>query len=224
MIAVIISQYRHEHLLPDAIQSVLNQTYKDWKMFIYNDDPKINLNVYDYCDDRITVFHDCVDYLGNMGQAARFNQGLQHAWDQGYDYICFLGADDMMMPWRLKVMMRAFEVYKDAEILYSDFIQINSDNHKQYIKARPFDIDVLKQKNYIAAGTVFLKVSNGKIPLFDEDLRYGEDWFWYHKLYLAGYKFQYVPTATLWYRIGYSVVGIDPVRRDILRDRIMGMY
>ena len=37
MISVILTQYKHENYLPEAVISIVNQTYQDWELIFVDD-------------------------------------------------------------------------------------------------------------------------------------------------------------------------------------------
>lgn len=90
MISVIIPIYNTEKYLHRCIESVLNQSYKNFELLLINDGSKDRSG--DICDEyakkdnRIKVFHK----INGRVSSAR-NLGLDNA--KG-DYICFIDADD----------------------------------------------------------------------------------------------------------------------------------
>ena len=45
MISVIITNYRHQQYLMQAVQSILNQTYQDFEIIIINDDTDVDIDL-----------------------------------------------------------------------------------------------------------------------------------------------------------------------------------
>lgn len=88
MISIITPTYNRAHLLPRMIQSVLNQTYKDWELIIVDDGSSDNTSeiISNYNDLRIKYY-----YTINSGAADSRNTGVELATN---DYIVFLDSDD----------------------------------------------------------------------------------------------------------------------------------
>lgn len=90
MISVIIPIYNTEKYLSRYIESVLNQSYKNFELLLINDGSKDRSG--DICDEyakkdnRIKVFHK-----ENGGVSSARNLGLDNA--KG-DYVCFIDSDD----------------------------------------------------------------------------------------------------------------------------------
>lgn len=220
-ITIIIPHYRHEAYLPDAIQGIMNQTRKLWRIYLMNDDPGCSLKHYE--NRRIKVFEDGQ----NKGQTVRWNEAIEKCED---GLIVFQGADDISMPWRLQVcIVYLYNAEYGPDVIYTDAVQLNQNNHRTYLQSHEFDIEILKQRNYIVASTVMVKTELAKEVKFDEDIRYGEDWLWYHKLYKAGATFKYLPIPTVYYRDYTSNIGVRDMpdwhqKRFGLQKRIGALY
>ncbi len=222
MINVIIPHYKHQCYLPDLIESYMQQSLDDWHLTIYNDDPDIKLNYYFRLDDfRI----DFKNFFHNKGQSIRWNQGIGEAKS---DIIAFQGADDIALSWKISSIADHME---NADVLYTDAVQLMPNGKRLYIKGRNFDSDLIKEKNFIVASTVavwreFLMDTGIR---FDEDLRYGEDWVFYNRLANAGARFRYLPWPTIYYREYTSNIKVRygegwEEKKSALRERIAEIY
>lgn len=89
LISVIVPSFNRAHTLPQAIQSVLVQTFEDWELIIVDDGSSDNTEkVLDpYLKDRRFSYY----YQENKGVSAARNHGSSVA--QG-DYFMFLDSDD----------------------------------------------------------------------------------------------------------------------------------
>lgn len=107
LISAVINTYNRASLLPEAIKSVLNQTFSDFELIIVDDYSNDNTPdvVNSFQDPRIRyIRHD-----ENKGLAASRNTGLHHA--QG-KYIAYLDDDDQWLPEKLA---RQLEVMENSE-------------------------------------------------------------------------------------------------------------
>lgn len=114
-VSVIIPTYNRAKDLIRAIDSVVNQTYKDWEVIVVDNhssdetDAVINqLN-----NPKITL----VKINNNGIVAASRNLGIKHA--RG-DYIAFLDSDDWWMPKKLEESCRALD--EGADLVYHQLI------------------------------------------------------------------------------------------------------
>ncbi len=100
-IDVIVPVYNREKYIGECIESVLNQTYSDWKLILVDDgstDASESIcNEYAKKDSRIFVIHQ-----KNSGVSAARNTGIVHS---DNDFLCFLDSDDLYEPNALEIMV-----------------------------------------------------------------------------------------------------------------------
>lgn len=108
MISVIMSTYKEdERLLRESIESILNQSYKDFEYIIILDYPdndvhKRVIEEYALKDDRIHFYVN----EKNMGLTDSLNRGLSLCHGE---YIARMDADDISLPDRLERQMKYLE-------------------------------------------------------------------------------------------------------------------
>lgn len=98
-ISVVMSTYNRAHLLPHAVESILNQSFKDFEFIIIDDGSTDNtaqiLSAYKYLDKRVKVLTN----EKNRGLVYSLNRGLKAAKGK---YIARMDDDDISMPWRFE--------------------------------------------------------------------------------------------------------------------------
>ncbi|MCW1511070.1 glycosyltransferase family 2 protein, partial [Acinetobacter baumannii] len=98
MISIGIPFYNAENFLANAIQSVINQSFKDWELILVDDgstDKSLDIaREFEKKDNRIKVISDGL----NLKLPARLNQIITIS---KYDFIARMDADDIMHPDRL---------------------------------------------------------------------------------------------------------------------------
>ncbi len=105
LITIIMPVYQAEKYLEKSINSVLNQTYKNWELILVDDGSTDSSPL--ICDDyarrdtRIRVFHKI-----NGGQSSARNLGIQEA--KGI-YITFMDNDDIVLPEMYEVLVANIE-------------------------------------------------------------------------------------------------------------------
>jgi glycosyltransferase involved in cell wall biosynthesis len=91
LVTAIIATYNRAYIVCEAIDSIINQTYKEIEIIVVDDgstdDTRQKLEHY---GDRIRVI-----FQKNAGPAAAWNTGIKAA--KG-EIICFLGSDDLWLP------------------------------------------------------------------------------------------------------------------------------
>lgn len=173
MFTVLIPLYNKEKYILNTINSVLNQTFKDFEILIINDGSTDNsLSIVQTIeDDRIRIINK-----KNEGVSSARNVGIQNAF---YDWICFLDADDSMLPDCLMEMSELINDYPDANILVvnSKFSNKNTNlgpEFRGYIN--DYFLYTNKYGYFINSSSVTInKQAFNKIGLFNTKLSYGED-------------------------------------------------
>ena len=100
-VSVIMATYKEpENLLRQAIESILNQSYKDFEFIIILDNPgnKEHIEIvksYQKQDSRIRFYIN----EKNAGLTATLNRGIELSRGK---YICRMDADDISMPERIQ--------------------------------------------------------------------------------------------------------------------------
>ncbi len=110
-ITVIIPTFKRPQLIGRAINSVLNQTFTDFKVCVYDNASADETEdvVGEIADrDRRVVYH-C--HAKNIGVASNFQYGLMHV---DTPFFAFLSDDDFLLPNFFETAMRGFDQYPEA--------------------------------------------------------------------------------------------------------------
>lgn len=118
IVTAIIIFLNGERYIEESIQSIFSQTYKHWELLLVDDGST---------DESSTIarryaeqYADRVFYLEheghqNRGMSASRNLGIQHA--RG-EFIAFLDADDIWLPYKLEEQLKIFDAFPDAGMVY----------------------------------------------------------------------------------------------------------
>lgn len=102
-ITIIVPVYCMEKHLNRCIESILNQTYRDFELILIDDGSTdtsgVICDTYAETDNRVRVFHK-----QNGGVASAKNFGIERA--EG-DYLTFVDSDDFIEPFYLMVLVQA---------------------------------------------------------------------------------------------------------------------
>lgn len=101
MIAILMSTYNGEHYLGEQIDSLLNQTYTDWKLYVRDDgstDRTVSI-VKRYEEDYPGKIILLEDELGNLGSGRSFMHILSVV---NTDYYMFCDQDDVWLPEKIQ--------------------------------------------------------------------------------------------------------------------------
>ena len=132
-ISVVMPVYNEEKFLDEAIQSILNQTFKDFEFILINDCSTDNsLKIMEsYKDKRIKLINN----KKNKGVSNSTNFGFKIAKGK---YIANFGADDISHPRRLEVEFNYLEENPFIFLVGSSAIYID-ENGKEIRRFRKYD-------------------------------------------------------------------------------------
>ncbi len=118
-VSVIIPTYNRRQFLKEAIDSVLNQTFKDVELIVVDDGST------DGTEELVSAYGKKIRYIWQMnkGPAAARNKGTEIA---SGEYIAFLDSDDLWLPRKLEKQIDFFNLNPEAKICYTDEIWIKN--------------------------------------------------------------------------------------------------
>ena len=180
LVSVIMPTYNHGRFIGDAIDSVLNQTYKNFELIIIDNYSKDDTEkiVASYKDDRVKY----LKFKNNGVIATSRNYGIRHS--QG-EYIAFLDSDDK---WDKKKLEKQLPHFKSSEIVgvASDAILITNTHYyrkKKYDRSKLGYInykymDILNRNPIMNSSCIVRKEILEKVGFLDEnrDFCFIEDW------------------------------------------------
>jgi len=142
LISVIMCVYNREKYLPEAIESILNQTFRDFEFIIVNDGTtdrsKEILDAFEKKDLRIKV----IDNPENLGIGKSISKGLEYC--KG-EYILIMDSDDISLPERFQRQFDYMESHLEIDVLGTgfNFINENGNDTGKYL-IRPADPYVIR--------------------------------------------------------------------------------
>jgi glycosyltransferase involved in cell wall biosynthesis len=119
-VSVILPTYNYGRFVGEAIQSVLGQTFQDFELIVVDDGSTDNTRdvVGSFTDPRLRYI-----YKENGGESSAYNVGI-HA--SSGEYIAFLDSDDIWLPRKLELQVKAMESAPQAGLVYSDVLYFDS--------------------------------------------------------------------------------------------------
>jgi glycosyltransferase involved in cell wall biosynthesis len=118
LVSVIVTAYNHDRYIADTIQSVLDQTYRDYEVIVVDDGST------DGTAERVAAFADRVRYLRqeNQGVAGSRNTGIREARGQ---LLTFLDGDDLWEPEKLAHHVAAAGDHPRSGVIVVDGVQFS---------------------------------------------------------------------------------------------------
>ncbi len=131
LISVFIPYYNDEKFLKDAIDGVINQTYKNWELFLFNHDSTDNCPIiaHSYKDARIKH----VNAKENLGGGSGYNLKITLPLMKG-KYVKLLCADDIMKEDCLETLVDYMENHPDKDMVFADMDFISENREDLHVK------------------------------------------------------------------------------------------
>ncbi len=189
-VSIIIPVFNGSNYVKEAIDSALNQTYKNIEVIVVNDGSNDKGKTRKICKkygERIRYFEK-----ENGGVSSALNYGIRKM--KG-EYFSWLSHDDRYYPYKIEKQINNLKKYPNNTILYSNYDVMDIDS---YVFATSiFDHEELKEKKEYS---LLLGKINGlsllipkklfyEISFFDENLKCTQDYDLWLKFIKSGYKF-----------------------------------
>lgn len=222
-ISVVIPTYNRTDFLPKDMQSVLNQTYRDWEMIIVDDGSidKTEEVVKGYKESRIRY----ITHKYNLGLSAARNTGIKNSRGK---YIAFLDSDDEWFPEKISCQMNIFQK-EDSKcgVVCTGGYKIKG-NQIMSKKSVPINLDSFYEKflfeNITWTSNVLVKKECfKKAGLFDENLESCEDWDMWIRI-AKYYKFIFLETTLVKYVIHSDQLSENLLAKINARKKILFKY
>lgn len=224
MVSIIITTYNRKELLIETINSILNQTYKNFELLIIDNFSNYDFHslIDNYKDERIKPYQN-----HNNGIIA-INRNFAINKSQG-DFIAFCDDDDIWIPTKLEIQMKIFNKYK-CDITSSN-INLIDINNKVFFNRRVtsrilfslISLNFINHKypiiffSYLNNSTIVVKKQIfNEIGLINENEKYAgiEDFDLFYKILLR-FNLYYTNKKLIYYRIHDSQFSLNNLKREI---------
>ena len=201
MISIIVPVYNSELYLAECLESIKNQTYKDFEVVLYNDGSTDNSKKicerFLHKDNRFKYYEQ-----ENQGPGTTRNNALKKA---SGDYICFVDSDDIVSEYYLERLYDAI-VETDADISVCDLTRLSPSgfkilNKKPLILNKEDAITELIQERKLKNYSVCRLIKKNKIQNITFDTTKNEDVFFSLRLFKNINKTAVIDDKLYFYRI-----------------------
>jgi len=216
-VSVIVMIYNSEEFLPSCLESIRNQTFRDFEVLMVEDastDRSLEIcKAYAANDTRFRVIH----YETNMGMPYCRAVTLQEA--RG-EYIAVLDADDMALPKRLEKQVKYLDTQPELVMVSSYFYIINHLGNHLYVERPPVhDIELrwlIMFGNCLGHSTVMYRKSEAiNCGGYNPQILAGEDMEFYSKIMSLG-KLAVIPEfLSSWRTHDVNRSKIEPVENKL---------
>ena len=213
---VIIPAYNAARFLPMAIESVIAQTFEEWRIVLIDDGST---------DNTAEVVAPYVERLGaKLRYIRQVNRGLPAArnaaiMNSSAELLALLDADDVWLPIRLEESIKCFEGHPQVGLAYGFNSRIDADG----VVVDTFTKPSRCAEGYIAP-SIYMRTTNLPCPtvtfrrkcveqvgMFDESMRATEDRDLWVRIAM-NYEVALIPKVIAHYRISPKAMTTDPDR------------
>lgn len=196
-VSVIIPCYNQACYLGEALQSVVNQTHKNWECIIVNDgSPDDTENIaMTWCtqDSRIKYI-----YQENGGLSSARNFGIQNA---STDFILTLDADDKYDKTFIEKGLKILNENRGIGVVSSWVLRFKDSKDICVIKPNGKTIEDFLFQNAANGTSLFRRKCWEAVGGYDEKMKTGyEDWEFYIRVCAYGWNVHVIPETLFFYR------------------------
>ncbi len=210
-VTVLLPVYNGAEFLKEAIQSILNQTFKDFEFLIIDDastdeSSKIILS---FQDNRIIFIQNDE----NLGLIATLNKGI---FSSRGKYIARMDQDDIAYNTRIENQINFLEKNEDYGIVGTNFKIINSNVIKKYpLEHEGIKFSMLFYSPFLHPSVLIRKsiIIENNLK-FDDEFQYAEDYqFWTQLVFLC--KLKNIDQVLMEYRIHDNQISSKYTQKQI---------
>lgn len=211
-VSIVLPVYNGANHIANSINSIINQTYRNWELIIVNDcstDKTLQIcNEFTHNDNRIKLFSN----EKNLKLPNSLNIGFEVATG---DYYTWTSDDNMYKPNAIETLVHAMEQYPDAVMVYADYTSIDADGEILYeVK--------LQEPQYIVTGNVFgacflYKAEIAKrVGKYDANLFLAEDYDYWMRIYRFG-RIIHITDNLYLYR--HHECSLSETKKDLIQEQ-----
>ncbi|MEI8005440.1 MAG: glycosyltransferase, partial [Bacteroidota bacterium] len=175
LVDILLPTYNRPELLKRSIQSIIEQTYENWRLYIINDGgTEVSDIIKQFNDNRIK--YNCISH---RGKANAVNFALENS---SAPFITYMDDDDTIFPNHIEILIKA-AVMNNKEFVYTDTLltQIDQSSNRiidqQIENTLDVDFEMLQYQNYINHKQIIhtRRLAN-KVGFYDTSLSILIDW------------------------------------------------
>lgn len=191
LISVIILTYNNDNYIDRSIESIINQSFKKWKLIIVNDGSSDNTStiIHQYKK----ILNKKLIYINNIK-----NLGINHSMNKALEFVdtpffTRQDGDDISDKFRLEILFNELQAQKNFDFVSSKMQSLIDKNlifPKKFISF-PQNLDMLKGISFCNAPTLFNSRVLKKVKGYNKSNIYKkrfEDYEFFYQLYYNGFK------------------------------------
>ncbi len=221
LVSVVIPCFNATKFIPETLDSLRAQTFRDFEIIITNDGCPDTENL----ERALEPYRDEIRYL-KSGKWASISESRNNAIQaSNARYIALLDSDDIWEPNYLEVQVGILEKDPSIDLVYPDarYFGESAWVGKRFMEMNPSEGEVTMEKLISREMSVFICVTARReslirAGLFDPQIRGGEDWDLWMRLVRTGGKITYHRQVLARYRLRLGSMSNDKL--DLLRNAV----
>ncbi len=225
-VSVLMCVFREESKhLREAIESILNQTYRNFEFVIVADDPNCDrvisiVREYSEKDNRVYFIIN----RENIGLTKSLNVGLAQC---NGDYIVRMDADDVSVLERIKIQLSFMKKHQNINACGTYIQLIDQDDKIIGKKKNPSNNENLNVQSIFRTPifhptSIFKRIINGQPLKYDETFRVAQDFALWSSLEFG--SFSNIPEYLLKYRVSSSQISCSRIDEQIAATKKIQYY
>lgn len=216
LVSIIVPCYNQAQYLPDALKSVLAQTYPHWECIVVNDgssDNTIQVALrFAKKDSRIHL----VNVPENCGLAASRNKGIKNC---SGEFILPLDADDMIIESYLETTIPHLVNNKNLRLVFTDTKCFGKQD--VILRFRHFNLSELCNENQLNCTALYRRQDYERTQGYRSNMVYGyEDWDFWLQLLTSEKQIHHIQVPMLLVRVKDNAMHVF-LTQDIQKERAM---
>jgi glycosyltransferase involved in cell wall biosynthesis len=224
-LTIAVATYNRANMLTQMLDSILQQTYTDFYVIIYDNCSEDNTTeaVKPYLSDARFSYHRHSSMVNNFNYAIKYCKT---------DYLIIVHDDDIMLPDMIKEEISIMDSYNDVSIVSTNMNTVSNDGktiigphvnknfENCFINSREYINILINKANIIACPTAMFRMSVMRDYdfKFRSDIGGGADLYLWLELNQINYKFYYINKELYNYRIHESQDSVlTPFLTSLLR-------
>lgn len=194
-VSIVLPTYNQAEYLPQALDSIVNQSWPDWELIIVNDGST---------DETPAILERYHRQYG-FTVVHQKNQKLPKALNTGFrlakgDYLTWTSSDNLMLPNMLEVLVQSLDEHPKIGFVYADWEVIDEqDNSLGIVQTLDHNRFLLMRINYINACFLYRRQCQDKLGLYAPEFILAEDWEYWLRI-SRHFKMMRVPQVLYQYR------------------------
>jgi glycosyltransferase involved in cell wall biosynthesis len=193
LVSVVIPVYNGANYLREAVESALQQTYRQVEVIVVDDGSSDKGATASVAEE----FGDAIRYVRktNGGVASALNEGIRRMHG---NFLSWLSHDDMYLPDKIEKQIEFFLQHRGKFVVFSDEVAIDERGGFLWEKRNSLDssrfvYSLLKERAIGGCSLLIPRSAFDECGLFDESLRTVQDYHLWYRFLAAGYRFVHVP-------------------------------